>query len=153
MALPPAPAFREDVNVLFPGAEEIEEVQSLPVNDQLIAAQFEEGMRLQQSENCSFMPGEEFQQFVVMDVARGNQQELGRPLTKFVRDLEVRVLGDQNTVVLICEVQKNWILRAVLLGEVQSVNHFVPALLKPEREPVWQLGINQELHAARGRMR
>ena len=43
--------------------------------------------------------------------------------------------------------------RAVLPSEVKRVNRIMPALLKPEREPTRQLGIHQELHAARGRMR
>ena len=88
-----------------------------------------------------------------MDVARGNEQELGRPLTQFERDLEVRVLGDQDTLVLIRQGQKNWILRAVLPGEVKRVNRIMPALPKPESQAARQLRVNQHFHAARGRMR
>ncbi len=49
--------------------------------------------------------------------------------------------------------QKRCVRGAILLGEIQRVNRVLPALLKPEREPARQLGIHQELHAARGRMR
>jgi len=40
-----------------------------------------------------------------------------------------------------------------LLGEIQRVDHLMSALLEPGREAARQLGINHELHAARGRMR
>ena len=99
------------------------------------------------------MPDEESQQFVVMNVASGDEQELGRALAEFVRDLEIGVLGDQHAQLGVRKGQKRGIRGSILLGEVKSVNHVMPALLKPEREPAWQLGIHQELHAARGRMR
>ncbi len=42
---------------------------------------------------------------------------------------------------------------AVLLGEIECVNHVMPAPLEPEHESARQLGIDQKLHAAKGRMR
>ena len=40
-----------------------------------------------------------------------------------------------------------------LLGKIERVDHVMPALLEPQRQPARQLGVDQELHAARGRMR
>ena len=38
----------------------------------------------------------------------------------------------------------------VLFGEIERGDDVMPALLEPERESARQLGIDQELHAARG---
>ena len=40
----------------------------------------------------------------------------------------------------------------LVLGNTERVDHVMPALLEPERQPARQLRIDQELHAARGRM-
>ena len=138
------------MNVLFTGTEENEEVQLLPVNDQLAPAKFDERVLGQESEESLLMPDEEFQQFVVVNVAGSDEQELGRALAEFVRDFKVRVLGDQHASVLVRQGQQEWIGGAVLLGEIERVNDIVPALPEPERKPARQLGIDQELHAARG---
>jgi hypothetical protein len=42
--------------------------------------------------------------------------------------------GDQHTLVLVRQGQKEWISGAILLGEVKCVNHAVPALLEPENK-------------------
>ena len=41
----------------------------------------------------------------------------------------------------------------IVLGNIDRVDHVMPALLEPERQPARQLRIDQELHAAKGRMR
>ena len=153
LALPSAPAFREGLNVLFPGTEEIQKVSALFVNNQLALAQFYESMLFQETEERRLMPGEEFHKSVVADIARGNQQKLGWPLTELEGDLKIRVLGDQHALILICQGQKHWILRPVLSVEVKCVDHVMPALPKPESQTARQLGINQDLQAARGNMR
>ena len=72
---------------------------------------------------------------------------------KFERDLAVGVFGDEHAIVLVRQGQQEWIGRAVLLVEIERMDDVMPALPEPERKPARQLGINQELHAARGRMR
>ena len=76
-----------------------------------------------------------------------------RTLAEFVCDFKVGVLGYQDASVLVRQGQQEWIGRAVLLGEIKCVDDVMPALLKPERKPTRQLGIDQKVHAARGKMR
>ena len=47
------------------------------------------------------MPDEECQQFVVVNVAGAEEQQLGRTLAEFKSYFEVGVLGDQRAVVLV----------------------------------------------------
>lgn len=46
--------------------------------------------------------------------------------------------------------QQEWIGRAVLFGEIERVDDVMPALPEPESESARRLGIDLELHAARG---
>ena len=131
----------------------IEEVPVLLVNDQLASAQFDERVLGQEAEESLLVPDEEFQQFIIVNVAGGDEQKLGRTLAEFVSNFEVRVFGDQHASFLVRQGQQGWIGGAVLLAEIERVDDVMPALLEPEREPARQLGIDQELHAARGRMR
>src|SRR5207247_1200486 len=68
---------------------ETEATQGLLVNDQLASAQFDERVLVQQMEERFLMPREEFQQLIVVNVARGDEQELGRALVEFVRNCEI----------------------------------------------------------------
>jgi hypothetical protein len=61
------------VNVLLTRTEEIEEVQGLPVNDQLAPAQFDERALGQETEESFLVPDEELQQFIVVNVAGGDE--------------------------------------------------------------------------------
>ena len=131
----------------------IEEFQLSFVNDQLALIQFDEGVVIQEAEESLLVPGEKFQQFIVVNVAGSDEEQLGRALAKFVGDFEIGVLGNQHALVLVRQVQEKWIWRAVFSSEIQGVNYVVPALLKPERESARQLGIDQEPHAAKGTMR
>ena len=56
----------------------IEEVPVLLVNDQLASAQFDERVLGQEAEESLLVPDEEFQQFIIVNVAGGDEQELGR---------------------------------------------------------------------------
>ena len=58
--LPPAPAFREGVNVLFSGTEKIQKVQVSFVNDQLAPAQFQEYVLVEQAKEHLLVLCEEF---------------------------------------------------------------------------------------------
>lgn len=99
------------------------------------------------------MSREQTQQLVVMDIAGGDEQKPGRTLAEFVGNFKVSVFGDQNAIVFVRQGQQEGIGGAVLLGEIEGVYHVMPPLLEPKRESARQLGIDQEFHAARGRMR
>jgi len=75
---------------------------------------------------------------------------MSRKAAEFEGDLEVRVLGDQHPLILICQGQKNRILRAVLAVEAKGVNDLIPALLKPARETSRQLGRPPEASRGQG---
>lgn len=110
-------------------------------------------MLLQETNEGFLVSSEERQQFIIVDVAGGDEQELGRTLAELVRDLKISVLGDQDASVFVRQGQQEWIGSAVLLGEIKRMDDVMSALLEPERKSARQLGINQKLHAARGRMR
>lgn len=131
----------------------IEEVRRSPVDDQLASGEFDKRVLGQEAEERFLMLYEDLQQLVVVNVAGADEEKLGRALAEFERGFEVGVFADEHAIIPVRQAQKRHVKSAVLLREIQCVDDLMPALLKPTRESAWQLGINHELHAAKGRMR
>lgn len=99
------------------------------MNYQIASAEFDKRVLGQKEQEGFLVPDEEFQQFIIVNVASGDEQELGRTLAEFKSDLEIGVFGDEHAIFLVRQGQKEWIGRAVLLGEIQRVSDLMPALL------------------------
>lgn len=69
----PLPLLREGVKILPVRTEEIGEGHALLVDDHLAPAQFDERVLGQEAEESFFIPDEEFEQFVVVNVAGGDE--------------------------------------------------------------------------------
>jgi hypothetical protein len=65
---------------------------SSAMNDDRGSTEFDEAMLVEQAEQGGFVPVEQRQQFVVVDVARRDQQQLGRAFIKFEAQLKIGTL-------------------------------------------------------------
>lgn len=91
---------------------------------------------------------EQSEQVRIADVAGGDKQKpMGRLLEQEGID-EIRILGDDRA--LFAQRNRAYlaIFGSISVWKVSRVNDIVPSLLRPTREPQWQLRVDKELHDA-----
>lgn len=72
--------------------------RELSTHDNPRPVQLEKGMRVEEFGEIALVPGEQGQEVVVVNIARGDEQQPRRTLPEFKTRLEIGVLGHQDPI-------------------------------------------------------
>lgn len=89
----------------------------------------------------------------VAQVASADPHKMSRSVPQDVRLDEIRVLGDDDPALALRPLHDLIVGGGIPLGQVEGVSGIHPLPQQPSCEPAGELGIDQEVHAARGWMR
>ena len=139
---------RERYELRPPGRSSLVPGSLVVVNDKLSGSKLDQSCLAEGGDDGSEMLVEQRKQVIVADVAGRHDQQAPGSSPQQVGVSEVAVLADHDPILLVREAVDLLIGRSVPLRQLGGVHGVVSCVCQLTREPLGQLCVDQESHAA-----
>ena len=118
------------------------------MDGQSVLVEFDEGGVMQRGDDPTEMDFKQRDKPWIGDVAGRDKEETGGLAGKNMRIHEIGVLADHHRFMEVCQIGNGTVRGAISHMEIEGVLGVLPKLVEPDGQQTWQLGIDQEIHAA-----
>ena len=118
------------------------------MDGQSVLVEFDEGGVMQRGDDPVEMDFKQRDKPWIGDVAGRDKEETGGLAGKNMRIQKIGVLADHHRFMEVCQFDNGTVRSAVSRVEIEGVSGVLPKLVEPDGQQTWQLGIDQEIHAA-----